>query len=151
MDAAEPNFLEFVTQLYTASDLDQAFLIYDQHVQRLGFEGALYAYIPRIYLEYGLRVAPVFKVSSTRDRRFMQHYQEAGFEQHDFTVRAIFAGYTDPIDWWHEERKGVLSAQERNVILTAREDYGIRHGISISTMHNAVGRWQSKSARFRTH
>jgi hypothetical protein len=139
MQALDISSLDFIARLYSAPTLDHAFTIYDQLVQQLGFEGTLYAYIPRIYLEQKLDITPVFKVSETRNPQFMRHYQEAKFEQYDFTVSAILAGRTEPIDWWTEERKGILTPKERQVIITAREDYGIRHGISLSTMHTAYG------------
>lgn len=40
------------------------------------------------------------------------------------------------MDWWAEERKGVLLTAERSVIETAR-DYGIVNGLSIPTLSTA--------------
>lgn len=122
-----------------ASSLDQAFAVYEQQVQDLGFEGALYAYIPRLHLEAQLNAAPVFKVSASRNPAFMEHYQQAGLEKDDFTLRGIMQGRTDPIDWWGEERSGILTPAERNLIVMARDDYGIRNGVTVCTLNGEQG------------
>lgn len=132
-------FVNFIVALHNTSSLDEAFAVYDRQVQQLGFEGALYAFIPRLYLETDSSFLPVSKISESRNPAFLQHYQEAGFEKHDFSLRSIMQGRMDPIDWWGEECKGILTPVERQVLVTAREDYGIMHGVSLCTMNEERG------------
>lgn len=133
------NPMDFITALYQATTLDEAFAAYDQQMQKLGFEGALYAFIPRLHLEAKLGFVPLVKVAKSRNPAFMEHYQLAGLEQHDFTLHGIIQGRVDPIDWWGEERKGVLTPAERHLICLAKEDYGIMNGISLGMMHGEMG------------
>ena len=67
------NITEFVMQLHTATTLDEAFAIYDKQVQNLGFEGAIYAFIPRLQLETQLQLSPLFKISESRKPAFIKH------------------------------------------------------------------------------
>ncbi len=125
------NPMDFITALFQAATLDEAFAAYEQVAQRLGFEGVLYTFVPQIYFEAHLSIAPLFKTSASYSPAFLKHYQEAGFEQDDFTVKKITHGETSVIDWWGESHKGELSLPERHVIITAKEDYGIRNGMTI--------------------
>ena len=133
------NITEFVMQLHTATTLDEAFAIYDKQVQNLGFEGALYAFIPRLQLETQLQLSPLFKISESRNPAFIKHYHEARLEQHDFTLHHVLKGNMTPLDWGTEAKKGTLNAAENNLLTLAREDYGIRHGISMCTMFDEIG------------
>lgn len=138
----QPNrycLTDFVTALHYAATLDEAFAAYDRCAQLLGFEGVLYAYVPRLHLEARLAVAPVFQVSASRNPVFMEHYRQEGLERHDFTLNGILQGRKDPIDWWGEERKGILTPDEHKLIVLAKEDYGIRNGLTIPLLNGAQG------------
>lgn len=125
------NPLDFVAALFQANTFDEAFAVYTRCVQSLGFEGVLYTFIPQLHLQSGLPLAPLFITSDTYNPHFLKHYQEAGFEKHDFTIKKITQGETHVIDWWVEARKPETTAPERHVVITAEQDYGIKHGLSL--------------------
>lgn len=129
----------FINDLYSSLSFDTAFDVYDKQVQALGFGGALYAFIPKVLFEGDLCVAPIFKISDTRDPNYLKHYIEASFEKDDFTLQSVINGRAMMLDWWKEEKKGLLMPAERNVILTAKEDYKMNNGITIPTMNNQRG------------
>lgn len=131
--------MEFMVELQEAATLDDAFAAYEKLVQSLGFDGALYTFVPQIYLANKLPITPLFKTSDAYCPAFLRHYQEAGFDQHDFTVKRIAQGERQILDWWLESRKGVLTRQEKKVIITAREDYGIRNGLSLPLVGGLPG------------
>lgn len=139
MHGDHADFFEFIRRLQAAQTLDEAFAAYDDQVQKIGFEGALYAFAPQLYLHAHLNLTPVFKVSPTRSATFIQHYQAEQFEKHDFTLKYILQGKQGPFDWWTEERKGYLSKEEKQIIQIARFDYGIRNGLSMCTMNEELG------------
>lgn len=121
----------FIAALFQATTLDEAFAAYERQMQALGVESVMYTFVPQIYLDAHLSIVPLFKTSGSYSPSFLKHYQEAGFEQHDFTVKKILQGESQLIDWWGESRKRDLSKPEQNIIITAREDYGIRNGMTI--------------------
>lgn len=131
--------MDFIVELHQAATLDEAFAAYEKLVQSLGFDGALYTFVPQIYLENKLSITPLFKASDAYSPAFLRHYQDAGFDQHDFTVKRIAQGERQVLDWWLESRKGLLTRRERKVIVTAREDYGIRNGLSLPLVGGMPG------------
>ena len=133
------NLSCFLEKLYTSTTFDEAFDAYDQQTQSLGYEGAVYAFIPKLYLEAGTPIAPIFKISESRNPDFIKHYIESNFEKDDFTIQAITQGRSTILDWWEEEAKGILNEAQRNIIVTAKEDYGIHNGISIPIMNSPLG------------
>jgi hypothetical protein len=133
------NPINFIAALYQSTTLDEAFAVYERLAQSLGFDGVLYTFVPQIYLEIGLPITPLFKTSDAYCPAFLKHYQEAGFEQHDFTIKKITCGERQTIDWWGESRQGQLTRQESSVIITAREDYGIRNGMSLPLVGGMPG------------
>lgn len=133
------NPRDFIVELLQAATLDEAFAAFERQVQRLGFDGALYTFVPQIYLEASLSLVPLFKTSEAYCPRFLRHYQEAGFEKDDFTVKKITEGERNVLDWWGENRKGCLTPQENTVILTAREEYGILNGMTIPIYEGMPG------------
>jgi hypothetical protein len=133
------NPINFIAALYQATTLDEAFAAYEQLVQKLGFDGVLYTFVPQIYFDAKLSITPLFKTSDAYCPAFLKHYQEAGFDQHDFTVKQITHGETRVIDWWGESRKGLLTPQESTVIITAREEYGIRNGMTLPLLGGMPG------------
>ena len=139
MPSPNHDFLPFVNRLYSSLSFDEAFDAYDKYVQSLDFGGALYAFIPKVLFEGDLRVAPIFKISDTRDPEYLKHYIDADFEKDDFTLQSVINGRAVMLDWWKEEKKGKLLPAERNVIATAREEYKMHNGITIPTMNDKRG------------
>lgn len=134
------NLSCFLEELLTSKTFDEAFDAYDKQVQKLGYEGAIYAFIPKLYLKAGSPITPIFKISESRDPAFIKHYIDAGFEKDDFTIqRIVYQEESKIIDWWEEEAKGTLNPAQKNVIATAKEIYGIHNGISVPIMNSQKG------------
>lgn len=129
----------FLRQLYATKTFDSAFDVYDKQAQDLGFEGMTYAFAPKLYLDADMPVMPILKISDSRSPAFIKHYIDADFEKDDFTIKAIIQGRKSKLDWWEEDKKGILNSPQRKIIITAKEDYKIHNGITIPTMNNSRG------------
>lgn len=127
--------VDYVSELCAAEGIDRCFAALERAVIRLGFDGIIYSsYLLCLEKEGG--APPVLLRSDGFDAAFLKHYVEAGFTDHDFTIKRIMRGDLKPIDWWHEDERGALEAQERAVIEVARQDYGLYNGISVPTLGN---------------
>lgn len=134
------DFLDFVDGLYSADSFESAFAIFESHVLKLGFEGVLYTYIPRILLDSDLSEKPVYSVSTDYCPAYLSHYTEARFDQLDPLIRAVNDGVSEPIDWWGEVCADYIEQKpaSRSVLATAF-DYGIKHGLTLPLMSGARG------------
>ena len=122
---------EFIEALYAAQDLDSAFQALECAVLKLGFEHLSYTYIPDQLNRLLSQLSPVFKLSSQYRTDFIDHYQDANFGQHDFTIKKMTQGELTPISWWDTAKQEPLEQKELNVIEVARNEYGLRHGVTI--------------------
>lgn len=129
----------YIRDMYSQQSFEATFDIYDRKVQELGFQGALYAYIPTLYLDEDLPIQPGLHVSKSYNHAFLKHYDEAEFGKNDFIIKEIKNGRETPMDWWKEHKKGVLTQPEQEVIIVAKEDYGISNGLSIPVMNETRG------------
>lgn len=130
----EKNIIfDLVNELDAADSLDGCFAALSRSVESLGFRGLVYTHII-----LGLRPltgnTPIFLRSPGFDMRFLKHYEEAGLAKDDFTIKRILQGHLDVMDWWKNDRQGLLAPEERRVIEIARADYGIANGISVPTL-----------------
>lgn len=130
---------ELAERLFRAQSFEEAFSAFEERVYGLGFEGGLYTFIPRVTLDAQLPQAPVYQVSDTYSPAYMKHYAEARFDQVDPIVAAVAGGAAEPLDWWTEIKKGEMNAPGKNVIVTAREDYGLTNGLTLPLMCDAHG------------
>ena len=139
MESSYADLGMFAEKLFRASCFEDAFRAFEAQVFRLGFEGALYTFIPRVALDANLPKQPIYKVSESYGPDYLSHYAQARFDQHDPIVKAIAGGVLTPLDWWIEVKKGTMTTAERTVIVTAREDYRIVNGLTLPTMSNLRG------------
>lgn len=130
---------EFAERLFRAQSFEEAFLAFEQQVYRLGFEGVLYTFIPRIVLETNLPKNLIYRVSDTYCPAYMSHYTEAEFGRNDPIVKTIAEGNLAPLDWWIEVEKGQMDEAGKKVIVTAREDYQVVNGLTLPLMSSARG------------
>ncbi|MBU0499554.1 MAG: autoinducer binding domain-containing protein [Gammaproteobacteria bacterium] len=130
---------EFAERLFRAQNFDEAFHAFEQQVYRLGFEGVLYTFIPRIVLETHSPKNLIYKVSDTYCPAYMSHYTEAQFGRDDPIVKTIAKGTLTPLDWWVEVKSGQMDEAGKNVIVTAREDYKVVNGLTLPLMSSARG------------
>ena len=131
---------EYVESLYNAQDFDAAFNAFEKQALKLGFDGVLYSYMPRVILDSNFYHEPVYKISSDYSPSYLKHYFEARLDRVDPIVKAIVDGVTEPIDWW-----GTTSQKYRDMDKNSEEAvgmsrrYGIANGITIPTMSEEKG------------
>lgn len=135
MNDNQAVLLGFVERLFSAHDLDTMFDALEQAVNKLGFEHVSFTYIPDFLNRQLCELVPVFKLSRQYPVEFIDHYAASHFGQHDFTIKRITRGEMEAVRWWELARQ--LSPQEKQVIEVAREDYGLRHGITIPVFSEA--------------
>lgn len=134
----------FWQQLDRTSSFDEAFGLYDRQVQKMGFDGSLYAYIPQNHKETRIPIPSTYHTSPSYNPDFMQHYVEANFIEHDFVAEYVISGGTRRIDWWEEVRKGRLTPANKEILIVGKEDYGIQKGLTIP-LPGAAGYFASTS------
>ena len=128
--------LDFIKAADSTNDIDTLFKALEKAALDLGYDTISYTYIPSCLVETIPQFSPIFKISQSFDTRFIEHYATENFAAHDFTIKRINEGSLEPMVWWDEANKGILSRKEKRVIDVARTDYGMRHGISIPTYSN---------------
>lgn len=135
MDGNQAVLLGFVERLFSASDIDAMFEALEQAAIQLGFEHVSFTYIPDFLNRQLNNLAPVFKLSQHYPVEFINQYAACNFGQHDFTIKKITRGDMATVRWWEMARQ--LAPQEKYVIEVARQDYGLRHGITIPVFSEA--------------
>lgn len=135
MDDNQAVLLGFVERLFSASDIDTMFDALEQAASGLGFEHVSFTYIPDFLNRQLCDLAPVFKLSRQYPVEFIDQYAACNFGQHDFTIKKITQGEMETVRWWEMARQ--LAPQEKYVIEVARQDYGLRHGITIPVFSEA--------------
>jgi DNA-binding CsgD family transcriptional regulator len=133
---ADRVLLDFVMAIDSTDDIDTLFRALEKAALDLGYDTISYTYIPACVGEAIPQFSPIFKISQSYDTRFIEHYSTENFAAHDFTIKRIKEGDLTPMVWWDEAGKDLLSKKEKRVIEVARNDYGMRHGISIPTYRN---------------
>lgn len=129
----------FAHELRPMETLENRFECFQRYMFEQGFDGATYTFMPKFQEKPLSDFSPVFVNTDEYPVKFLGHYQEAGFVQHDFTVKQAHAGRTDVMVWPDYLYSGKLSADEANVLTVAREDYGIKQGLTVPTMSNGKG------------
>lgn len=132
MENNQTILMGFVERLYAASDIDSLFNALEWAVKQLGFDHVSYTYVPDLLNRLLGDLSPVFKLSEAYPVDFIDQYAACNFGQHDFTIKKISQGEQAPVRWW--DMAGQLDAKEKNVIQVARQDYGLRHGITIPVL-----------------
>lgn len=138
MDVTDRVLLDFVNEIDTAVDLDSHFFALEKAATALGFENVSYTYVPSVLGNSLQQYAPVFKLSRSYNMAFIEHYTQEMFALHDFTIKRIRTGDLRPMNWWEEADQKALSDDEKHVIEVAREDYGIRNGLSLPTFSDGA-------------
>lgn len=130
---------QYVHELSIAPSLEARFLVYENQVSQLGFDGVTYAFAPSIQYEIMPDLPVIFLHSSSYPIAFLEHYRREHLDRYDFTIRKILSGDTSPLDWREHELSGELSEEEVKLIRLARETYGIQNALSIPTLLDERG------------
>ena len=127
----------FVQDLYDTTCLSKKFSLLEKEIQKSGFDGALYTFIPKLS-RLSNSLEPVFQHSESYDE-VMINYKKNNYSRDDFVIRLVEEGKTDIIDWWELAEKIELTKKEKHVNKVAKEQYGITKGISFPTLSNDLG------------
>lgn len=113
---------DFVEKIYTEQSLEKRFDIYAKYIEQLGFDAALYTYFPSSQLDSTKFPIPPIRLQ-TRDFPvdFLEHYE------------------AEHLDWNEYRQKHKLNIEKTKIIAVAKEDYGIKNGISIPIMNRTIG------------
>lgn len=132
------GFVNYVETLLDCESFVDAFGVFEQEVLSMGFEGALYTYIPKILLD--VKVEPVYEVSETYAPGYLAHYSEARFDLYDPLIQAVENGESTHIDWWGPLCKSYIKSTPKSAeVLESSLDYGINNGVTLPLMSGARG------------
>lgn len=134
MDNIDQLASEFVLSLDSVTPLDSAFESLSNVVSAMGFDSVIYTLIP---MSLRAKLPPVFLQSRDFSNGFIQHYEQAGLAEHDFTIKRAAAGLPDILHWQNELDTGQLTQPEADVVLLAQRDYGITNAITIPAQSTA--------------
>ncbi len=123
--------VQFLHGLEGAECLEDCFAALVEAVEALGYDAIAYTAIPQ--MSFAVQATPIFLTSPGFSKGFLKHYVEANWVENDFTVESIVKGNLQVMNWADELQKGDLKRSQKDVIVTAREDYGLRNAISIPT------------------
>lgn len=140
---------EYAFALHGAPNLETAFSLLEEQASQLGFDGALYTYIPSIIVNSEVTSQPVYQVSNDYAPAYLTHYQQARFDRHDPLIGAVRDGCNKPINWAGEICESYKQQDKRSrEVIDAAGDYGIANGITLPLMCSAHG---IAGASFITH
>ena len=139
MRCSNVDLAEYAERLFTAENFEEAFSAFENQVIKLGFDGVLYTYIPKIMLESGFALSPVYKVSAGYNPKYLKHYAEARFDRHDPLICAVKDGVKEPIDWWGDVSKKYMASKESEEVIATSRDYGVSNGITLPLMSEEKG------------
>lgn len=131
---------QFADELYVVNNLDKRFSVYQKYISDLGFNGATYTFVPALLKELTPTLTPVFICTGEYPVEFIDQYQQQQLNKNDFTIRRVLAqNAPDFMDWRSHEKNGLVSEQEADLILLAREDYGINNALTIPMLYRDKG------------
>ena len=129
---------DYVWELYAQETLEERFKVYEKYVGILKFDTAIYTFVPKLAL--GDELPPnIFLRTSDYPTDFLDHYVSEGLERYDFTVRNMIDGDMSVKDWRVSELKQQITPEEADLLLLAKEDYGLNNGLSIPLMNKSIG------------
>ncbi len=130
---------ELIEGIYEHHTLEEQYVVFNKTIQSLGFESSAYTFIPNVVIETSLDYSPVFIKSDAFSDSFIDQYITDRFDENDITIRAIKENKLLPIDWQESIKSDYLTESEKDVLMLAREEHGIRHGISFPVMNEELG------------
>lgn len=124
--------IDFSTKLDHAQNFYECFDILTQAAESLGFDGALYMYMPIFFADPKVNFSPIMQISSRYGTNYVKHYHEHQFIEHDHMIQVAVNGENRLINWFEDVEILPLSNRSIEVLETARY-FGIRNGFSFPT------------------
>ena len=139
MHKLESVLTDFLEKIGLATNINDMFAALERAAISLGFDNISYTYVPSVIGNNLYQLSPIFLISQSYETKFISHYVSEKLGQDDFTIKRIKHGDMTPMNWWGEAKMKTLTHKEQKVIEIARNDYGIRHGITIPTYSSNKG------------
>lgn len=123
---------DYFFSLTTKYQVEEGFALLDEYIRTLGFDAVAYSAMPVSIGAQG-SFKPVFLTSRDYSRDFLLHYDEADLWQKDFTIERIQSGSLAIMDWQLELNRGILTADQQEVVNLATFEYGIKNAFTVPT------------------
>ena len=129
---------DYLWELYATKNLAERFQVYDKYIRLLGFDSAIYMFIPKIVV--GETTLPVISFQTNEfPKDFLSSRIEDDLLASDCNLRNIFNGSKSVIDWKDCNKRGIAYSDKAKIIKIFREEYGLTNGICIPLMSNIMG------------
>lgn len=136
------NLGEYATALYQAENIGDAFLTFESTVVNLGFDGALYTYIPKALLISDIDAEPVYYVSQGYCPNYVNDRSDARSHKNNPSVGADASGEAGPIGWRKEiceQYKMEDDVSSEDTEEKVARTYGTQNGVTIRLMSGEQG------------
>jgi len=130
---------DFVSGLYHCQTFEEKYQLYTHYVQKLGFESCAYTFVPSAISETTLSHPPIFIKSDEFSDSFIEQYVVDRFDERDFTLRAIKENMLYPMEWQECVNSSYLTQSEKDVLVLAKNEHNINHGLTIPIMNESIG------------
>lgn len=140
----ESLFSEFCLNLGLSKTFSEAFEQFEGFITRIGFDSALYSYMPSI-VHFNTKEslfgssASLFWVSNDYPKAFLDVYNDRGYLNTDPIAQLIREGCRDILDWSEVQTHQQVSKQGQEVFDVAKHEYGLHFGVTIPTFSGKVG------------
>ena len=130
---------DFVSGLYHCQTFEEKYQLYTQYVQKLGFESCAYTFVPSAVSDTALSHPPIFIKSDEFSDSFIEQYAVDRFDERDFTLRAAKENMLFPMEWQACINTNYLTQPEKDVLILAKNEHNINHGVTIPVMNESIG------------
>lgn len=130
---------DFVEDTFSLDSVNQRFSVFEEYVQKLGFDGVSYTVVPDFILNNRFNQGPVFLFSELFPESFIEQYTTERFDQNDFSIKRIKAGHRSSMDWKLNRHSNLLSQDEKKVLHIAEKEHDVINAITIPTMAGIKG------------
>lgn len=140
MAYSDRDFSDYVASLCACSGFPEAFSLFESQAFKLGLDGVLYTFIPRIVIDNQFAVKPVYEVSKNYAPAYLNHYAEARFDKADPLIKAVESGATNPISWWGPICQDYMDKCDSSYeVIASSRGYGINNGVTLPLLCSSKG------------
>lgn len=133
------NLNEYLYDLHHTTSYTSSFLLYCNAVKKLGYEGAVYSFIPCLALNNVSKVKSKISRSEYFHSDYAREYKYLKFDQVDYVIHNLKAGKMTLMDWHLDNKSGQLNSEQQYMLDVMRNDYQMTNGLSIPLMACAKG------------
>lgn len=131
---------DFAYAICEANSFTEAFTALQTVVESMGYDGLLYTYIPKILLDSGLPVAPIYELSNGYCPPYIEEYTASRFDKADPIIEMIKEGVKTPINWWGPHCGSYMNKNPKaREVIQAGRHHGIQNGLTIPLLSGSSG------------